>query len=193
MSAAAAILAWVLKAVVAWGASPVPAEERARAEEVRQRVAESVYRVAYDDDEPPIYRGAFGRARTALWMVSIGGEESRFLERILTGHCRPRECDHGVATGAMQVHLGPHGMQLLELTERLCGRADRDCYTRDDLFDDWSLQFRAAIHVYRTSGQGPMAWTRWQRASADAAAWYARNPPPATDEQVASGIMLAHE
>jgi hypothetical protein len=191
MSAGAAILAWVLLAVNAWGARPIPPEERVGADEVRQRAAEAIVDVAYDVDEEPIFRGDYGRARTALWMVSTGGEESRFLARILNGHCRPGECDRGLATGAMQVHLGPHGMRVLGDREAWCGSVADDCWTKADLVDDWSLQFRAGLHTYRTLG--PRAFTRWQRASAEAAAWYARNPPPATDEQVAGGVMLALE
>jgi len=192
MSASAAILAWVLMAVNAWGAKPLPPEEQ-RVDEVRQRAAESIYQVAYDADEAPIFRGNYGRARTALWMVSNAGEESRFLERIITGRCRPGECDHGAATGMLQVHLGPFGMRLVGDREAWCGRRAVDCWTRDDLLNDWSLQVRAALHVYRTPGQSERAWTRWQKARDDAAAWYAKNPPPATDEQVASGVVLAEK
>jgi hypothetical protein len=190
MSSGAAILAWVLLAVNAWGAKPLPPEEQ-RVDEVRQRAAESIYQVAYDADEQPIFRGNYGRARTALWMVSTAGEESRFLERIINGHCRPGECDHGAATGMMQVHVGQFGMRLLGDKETLCGRKTVDCWTRDDLLNDWSLQVRTGLHAYRT--QGPGAFTRWQRSSADAAAWYAKNPPPATDEQVANGVVLAEK
>jgi hypothetical protein len=186
MSAAAAVLAWVLLAVNSWGASPAPAGERT--EEVRQRAAESIFGVAYDADEPPLFQGNLGRARTALLLVSLGGEESRFQEHILSGRCKPSECDHGLATGMLQVHLGPHGLRFLGDKASQCNAKAIDCWTKDDLVNDWSLQPRTALHVYRT--QGPMAFTKWQRASADAVKWYVQHPPPATDEMVMSGALI---
>lgn len=182
MTATSIIAAWLLAAINAWGASPIPQSELAHADEVRQRAADSIVTVAYDADEPPVYQGPNGRGLTAVLLASLAGEESRFLERILTGHCIMPECDGGAATGGMQVHLGRYGMRFLGPKETLCSKSDRDCYTKDDLINDWSLQFRTGVHVYRT--QGPFAFTPWRKATAQAHDWVAKHPVPLSDAEV---------
>ncbi len=182
MTAYETMTAWILGAVQAWGASPVPIDERPRVDEIRQRVADDIAAVAYDADEPPVFQGEHGRARTALLLVSLGGEETRFKEHILEGHCKLGECDHGFATGMLQVHLGPYGLRLLGPRAAQCGAKSVDCWTKDDLVNDWSMQVVTGLHVYRT--QGPRAFTMWQKASIDAASWYVKNPPPVADDDV---------
>jgi hypothetical protein len=191
MSAGAAILAWVLMAVNAWGAKPIPQDEVARVDEVRQRAAESIYQVSYDVDEVPLFQGNHGRARTALLLTSIEALESRFLNRILTGHCIKPECDNGRAWSGFQIHLGPHGLRFLPGGKAAqCFVRSPECFGAQELTDDWSLQTRAGLAIYRTN---PRQFSTWLEANSQANAWYAKNPPPATDEQVASGVVLAEK
>jgi hypothetical protein len=189
MSAGAAILAWVLLAVNNWGAKPLPPEEQ-RVDEVRQRAAESIYQVAYDVDEAPVYRGAYGRARTALLLTSIEGLETRFAEHILYGHCRPDECDSGHAVSGLQIHLGRYGIRLVDDKAAQCVTPMAKCYQAYELVDDWDLAHRVGLHIYRTN---PRQYSTLLPALRQANEWMAKNPPPATDEQVANGVVLAEK
>jgi hypothetical protein len=184
MSPHAAVVAWLLMAINAWGASPAPAGEST--DEVRQHAAESIVAVAYDAYEPPVYQGAHGRARTAVLLASISGLESRFAENVIAGHCYSWQCDshNGVAqaTGLMQVHAGRYGVRLVGDGAALCATFGADCYLAQELVANVSLQVRAGLHIYRT--QGPRAYTTGLAAIRQANEWVATHAPPAADVDV---------
>jgi hypothetical protein len=180
-----AIVAWLLLAINAWGASPIPAKERDQVAAYRQRAAEEFAAVAYDPDEPPLYRGAYARALTALDTVSIASLESRIQERIARGDCRRWECDHNdkgsaTAVGLMQAHPGEHGLRFLPAgkAER-CGRDAADCWKIDELAASDREQIRAGVRILRTQGYG--AFARSGDARAQAVEWLAKHPPPVAD------------
>lgn len=181
MNAHAAVVAWLLSAINAWGAAPLPQTEAAHAEEVRGRTADAIMAVAYDAEEPPVYQGHYGRARTALLLASIESLESRFLERILNGHCRPDECDSGHAVSGLQIHMGRYGIRLIGDKAAQCLVPMADCYRAAELVDDWVLAERIGIHIYRTN---PSQYSTVLPALRQATAWVAKNAPPALDDDV---------
>jgi hypothetical protein len=177
------IAAWLLVAITAWGAAPIPAAEAAHTAEVRRAIAEDFVAVAYATDEPPIYAGSTGRAVTALNLVSIAALESRFLERILLGHCHPGECDGGKAVGMMQVHPGPYGLHLSSDGKAAqCRATSLYCIDAQEIVADWTLQIRAGLHILRT--QGWSAFSPSAAAREQAAEWLAKHPPPLNDAEV---------
>jgi hypothetical protein len=177
-----AIVAWLLLAINAWGAAPIPREEREQVAAYRRQVAEDVAAVAYDPNEPSFYSGPYGRASTALTIVSIAALETRFVERIALGHCRPKECDHGKAVGLMQAHPGPHGMRLWRNEKPVaeqCGADSAECWDVQDLAQDPVEQIRAGLHILRVQGFG--AFTRASDMRAQAVEWMGKHPPPVAD------------
>lgn len=180
MTALSQITAWLLLAIEAWAAVP----RQPNADEIHERVAEAIVAVAYDQAEPPVYQGDYGRARTALLLASIAGLETRYLERVITGHCVPGECDNGHAFGMLQQHVGRFGVRLVGGRAALCFVAASDCYSAMELVDDLTLQVRVGLHVYRT--QGVRAYTPGLKAQAQANLWIVAHAPPATDVEVMS-------
>jgi hypothetical protein len=179
------ILSWLLRAIVSWSAI-VPASDLGRATEVRTQAAEDILLVAYDPLEPPFYTGPYARANTAILIASIAALESRFLERIIRGHCQPYECDGGHAVGLMQVHPGPYGIRLLsngkaeQCRYTSLVRYDDSCLTIQELAQDEIGQIRAGLHILRT--QGFRAFTRHEEMRRQANEWMQRHPPPVTDK-----------
>lgn len=181
MSAIETISAWLLSAITAWGAVPKPEH----ADEIHQRIADSITQVAFDPEEPPIYKGDHGRAWTALVLASIGAEETRFAENVLTGHCKRSQCDNGHATSAWQIHTGRFGVRLLGDKYEQCRTYAGDCYRPEELIANWSIAARVGLHVYRT--QGPTAYTTGLKAISQASAWMHAHPAPLKDDEVMGG------
>jgi hypothetical protein len=206
MIAKAKVVAWLLAAVNAWGASPIPIDERDTAADTRAAVASDMASVAYDSDEPSLYpREVAGRAHTALLETSIAALESRFRADIISGHCKSFECDpqrnaktgkiEPMAVGLLQIHAGLFGIRLVGAKAVRCDRRGEDCLTAFDLARDEVAQIRVGLHLLRTQGlagftgegtvEGPVSAARRQQADD----WLAKHPAPATDAEVmAEGI-----
>jgi hypothetical protein len=182
----AKIVAWILLAVNAWGSSPVPAADRQRTGELRGNIAEDMVAVAFDEREPPLYKGPLARALTALTLTSIASLETRFDERVIRGDCKPWQCDHsgGVfhAVGLMQVHPGPHGLRLIGTKAEQCRSDSDDCRTFEDLAQDEIGQIRSGLHILRTQGYG--AFSPAAKAREQVSEWLVKHPVPVTDAQV---------
>jgi len=182
MSASAAIVAWLMVAINTWAWAPVPASQAARAAETRARAADSIVAVAYDVDEPPVTHGAWARARTALLLASIESLESRFLERVLNGHCAKPECDNGAAWSGFQIHLGRHGLRLTgDGKATQCFIRAADCFGAQELTDDWTLAAKAGLHIYRTE---PRQYSTLAPATQQAKEWLRAHPVPVEDAEV---------
>lgn len=181
MTALAKLTAWVLMAINAWGAAPIPPSQVQRVAEVREHVADSLIAVAYDVDEPPIHPGPWGRAKTVVLFTSIFALETGFVERNIVGHCIKPACDNGTSWGLAQMKVPPYGFRLVGTGFAYCFKRSADCWSVPELLDDWTLQVRSAFHMYRTLG--PQQWTTYPRAVAQAKEWLAKNPPPAEDSE----------
>lgn len=190
MTAFVKIVGWLLLAVQAWGA-PVRKDARAEADADRMQIALDIASVVYDPAEPPLYRGPDGRARTGMLLASIGALETRFVERIVRGHCHPHECDGGLAVGLLQIHAGPFGIAYRGTGAMQCTAKSDECLSAADLARSVPDQVRMGLHILRTQGlsgftgegaeEGPAATAR--RAQAEG--WVKAHPPPVLDGAVA--------
>jgi len=178
------------------GRTPTDAEQLAIS--ARFEVAQEIADVAYANEEPPLYRGEYGRARTAALLASVFIFESRLSPRIRAGHCGPQECDSGRAVGVAQLWPGKHGMRLTSTGYRYC-TADENvsfCDGPADLVAHEAKAVRYALRILRARGlssylgegfDGPA--TKLRRDTA--ARWMAERQPPLTDAEVARAELAA--
>jgi hypothetical protein len=189
MSAAAvqAVAAWLTLALTHW--TPAPrGETHDMFVAERGIVADAIAGVTYDPAEPPIYKGRDGRARTALLIASIASYESGLQPRLAQGLCKPGECDHGLATGLLQTHMGTYGLVLLPGAGfRYCGTPEPACVTADTVKGNEGLQVRVALHflrmggIGRYTGEGDANGLAARRRTMRAETWIMRHPAPPDD------------
>jgi hypothetical protein len=161
---------------------------RSDASVVHELAVEAASDVAFDPDEQPVVDGAAPRSRTALRLLAIAIHESGLQPRLWRNHCRPRECDGGRATGELQLHLGPFGVELRgDRWVRPCVAGEITCVTSADVLADHREGFRVALHLLR--GGGLPGYTG-QPMSGPAPSWILsveerflaqRPPPPGAD------------
>ena len=169
-------------------------EDAARREvdEVRSAAVGAALDVALEPGEAPLYSTEGGRATTALELLAIATHETGLQPRLWHGVCRPRECDGGRATGELQLHLGPYGVQLVgDKWVRPCTGlglgGDHGCLGPKDVLEDHAAAFRIALHILRGGGlpgytgqpaSGPApTWVRNVMAE-----WLAGHPAPAMSD-----------
>lgn len=97
-------------------------------------LAEAVARVAYDPDEPPLFAGPHGRAKTALLLLSVAYHESGFRRDVGTGELRG---DHGRSCSYFQFNIGTG--------TNLAG------HTCDDLLASHEVAARDALKLVRVA------------------------------------------
>lgn len=127
------LAAWLLGAMVTW--SP-PAVHREGAEEARARyesIADDIAFVSLDPDEPPVFEGTSGRAKTALLVAAIASYESGYRKDVDTGQVRG---DHGKSWCIMQIQVR--------------GKT-AEGWTGEDLVEERKRCVRAALHRIRAS------------------------------------------
>lgn len=110
-------------------------------------IARDAATVAFDPNEPPLYKDVAPRVRTALLLLSIDSSESQFRADVDAGKCREGECDGGTAVGGTQVHPG----QGITLIPGAGYRYDRHGAHAADLIQDRVLLFRVTLHMARDS------------------------------------------
>jgi hypothetical protein len=137
------LIAWLTGAMLAW-TLPQPQHdvERARYE----RIAEDAVRVAYDPEEPPLFRGDQARARTATLLVAWASYESNFRASVDDGRERG---DGGAAWCLMQVH--PEVGIVLE--QGAGYYFDASGLKGHDLVRSRETCFRVALHMLRASSR----------------------------------------
>jgi hypothetical protein len=146
---------------------------------VRELAVQSALNVALDLSETPLFEGPSARARTALEIIAIEVHETGLQPRLWRGECRKSECDGGLATGELQLHLG-RGLELVgDRWVRPClqGSPER-CWTSEAVLEDHEAAARIALHILRGGGltgytgqgrDGPAPrWIRGVMASAGA-------------------------
>lgn len=124
--------------------SPFPEarETHEQRDERYRAIAEDVAAVVFDPAEAPVYRGPFGRVRTAGLVVAVAWMESGFARDVDLGPCAPGrvragQCDHGRSASMWQIKVGR-------------GRT-REGWTQADLFADRRKAIRAALRGLRSS------------------------------------------
>jgi hypothetical protein len=101
------IVAYLVSAMLAWAPTSNHAMYDANQQVTRDRynsIATDIAAVAMDPAEPPLFEGENGRVETALVLLSVAFWESGFAARVDDGHCRPGECDGGLAVSLWQIH-----------------------------------------------------------------------------------------
>ena len=205
MSVSATMIAWFLLAINAWGSSPIPKAEQERVSQVRQRVAEAMFSVAYDPDEPSIYTRdeRHGRAHMGILLVRIAALESGFDELLIAGKCKPHRCDNGKATGMMQIHTGEWGIRLVGDKARRCEKKDffdqvavgTVCLQPKELVKDEETQIRMGLHILRTQGLSGYLGEGTEEGEVSALRripanrWMIEHPAPVTDSEVLSDYL----
>ncbi len=191
-----------LMAVFGHHATPAPAcanpkactaEEQADRDDVstvRLEAARSITTVAYDMNEPPLFKGPKARARTALRLAIVGAHETGLRPRLVRGDCHPGECDGGKAAGTMQIHPGEFGLRLVGTGIRQCDAPGPDCIKREDLLADQTLTMRVALHILRSlglsryTGEGAEEGEVSQTIRDWESGWWAAYPLRASDSDV---------
>lgn len=118
------------------------------AEQREQRyasIAEDLWAVAYDPEQPPIYAGPQGRAATVALVLAVAYMESGFAPDVDKGPCyRGKKggpywsrCDGGRSACMMQLNIG--------------NGTTAEGWSQEDLFADRQKCFRAAIRKLRGS------------------------------------------
>jgi hypothetical protein len=98
-----------------------PAVARARYE----RIAGEIVSIAFDEANPPLFRGEEGRLKTALLLASIASFEGGYHKWVEDGTCNtrlfladhPRECDGGAAWSNWQLHMYRYVIRSGEMTQ----------------------------------------------------------------------------
>jgi hypothetical protein len=147
-------------------------EARARYE----RIASDITSVAFDEKNPPLFKGQDGRLKTAFALASIASFEGGYHKWVENGDCnspefqaqqkdRPRrECDGGAAWSNFQIHMYNYVIKDGELTQaqylenslaaedREWMRAHKDEIIRGkDLAADPKLAVQIAYYLVRYS------------------------------------------
>jgi hypothetical protein len=107
-------------------------ERKEEAQERYERMAQAIVRNAYNPEERPLFAGADGRARTALWMAAVAWGESSFRRDVTEGEGPHGKGDHGQSFCAMQIHLP--------------GATTYEGMTGKDVLASYDSCFRAGLH-----------------------------------------------
>jgi hypothetical protein len=201
MTAHALILSWLISALTSFTITPKEDADRLVMEQARTEVASEVLAVAYDRNEPPLYKGPDGRARTAALLEVIATLETRIAAHIREDRCRSYECDpDGMgghqAVSIMQIHPGKSGILLTPLGYRRCSSRDASCLHRSDLARNEEVAIRLALHMLRQDGLAsycgePVAGEVTEKRRSETRKWLAKSPPPTLDERVLAEVETA--
>ncbi|HZU82490.1 MAG TPA: hypothetical protein VE987_06225 [Polyangiaceae bacterium] len=182
-----ALTAYLLTAMLAWMPTKnQKARETADAALARyQSIASDVATVALDPAEPPLFKGADGRTKTALVLLSVAWWESAFRPDVDSGNCKPPECDNGHAFTLWQLHpedgfIFDGDVYTFARNRTPAWRADHasEIFDGAALLRDRKLAAKIALHMMRYSvlhsgglgiytgenGNGPKAKQRMDHA-----------------------------
>lgn len=158
---------------------------------VRLEIARAAVAVAYDTAEAPLFRGKYGRARTALRLATVDAHESG-LQPIIVHGCNPDR--DGPACGPGQVHPGTYGLRLTTDKIVLCDKPGPGCLDATDLLADPVLMQRVMLRILRlgglglytgegaTEGEASLTIREWESG------WWRSHPAPTPDAEVISAL-----
>jgi hypothetical protein len=157
----AAMLAWIpVHNLTQYGETEVEAKARMRS------IAEDVVSVALDANEPPSFKQADGRVKTALLQVAIASMETGYQKFVDDGSCnqvgyhadRRGDCDGRHAFSMWQIHVAGNGYILLEdgtLTSAMYAspeiKASHTIIRGPELLADRKTAIRVAQRIERDS------------------------------------------
>ena len=161
------LIQYIFAAMIAWTPLQSLTSYGETVDQVRARylaIASDIATGAMSPDEPPLFSGPSGRARTALLLASIGSFEGGWQRFVEEGDCnkdgfhadRRGNCDGGHAFTSWQIHV-PHG-GFLFVNGRLSNTIYASAYSKehpDDvitgqkLLADRKLAIRVAEQLIR--------------------------------------------
>lgn len=124
-----------------------------------EEIADSAISVVYDENEKPIFRGEFGRARTLALLISVAWFESGFRKDVDLGVGELARGDNGKSWCMMQVNLGKPNPLTGKTSHRVVLTDDKVEITNDksigfggeDLIFDRKSCFKVGLHMIRKS------------------------------------------
>jgi len=205
---------WVVNRMVSWlppGRSLVK-DARETPEVGKQRyeeIANALISVIYDPEEPPIFSGKYGRARTLALILSVAYFESGFRKDVDLGIGPLARGDNGQSWCMMQVLLGRPGLDGNTRTRILLnGHAYKmtsdpnEGWGGNELVTDRMKCFRIGLNLIRKSffsctqipiedrlsvygaGKCLVNWAPSRYRVKKAQDWLTNDKPPLTDREV---------
>jgi hypothetical protein len=159
------IIAWVVAFLVTNappGAPQYIPEAKESADETVARydsIAHDLVEVVYDENEPPLFKGEHGRAKTIAILESIAWHESGKALRkdVDTGEGRRARGDSGGSVCLMQINVGKgRTPRYNTVKKRFAYRGDPESeliegYTADELLSDRKKCFLTGLRLARES------------------------------------------
>lgn len=153
---------WAYKQIVKWsppGKSHYTKETQSDAEKRYSEIASDAVAVVYDPNEPSLFKGENGRARTLALLLSVASSESDFRSDVDTGVGRHSKGDGGKSWCLMQVQLSKAGKDGKTSTRVLLDPDGGFRFSYDpkeglggeDLVKDRKMCFRVALRMMKRS------------------------------------------
>lgn len=137
------LIAWLSVAMHAW--VPTTTERQSH---FYDEIAYSAAEVAYDPEEPPLYKGSHAKAKTALLLLAIASYESTYVEEVQKGKIMSAS---GKAWCLMQIWI-PRGYNILLLPGSYFSYVKGGiAIGREELTQDIGVCLKTGLHFARLS------------------------------------------
>lgn len=134
------LLEWLLAAQFFW--NPAPTVDHSRYESI----AKDIVSVVYDNEEKALFKGEYGKAKTALLIDAIASLESFYREDVDNGTKRG-----GLGEVCIMQILLPYPSARIVLNEDTYTYSDNEGWSYSDLIADRKKCIRAGLHKVRES------------------------------------------
>lgn len=204
------VVSWASKKITVWSPPgrtfyPDALETSEEALSRYRSIANDALSVAFDPQEAPLFKGPYGRMRTAALILAVARSESGFRKDVDFGLGPHSKGDGGQSWCLMQVKLGMavKGRTKLRLSMQKEGvkyNTDDSSWGGEDLISDRQKCFRAGLHIMRnsflfcahlpveerlssyTSGSCDNGKDSSKVRVGSAMRWLSVSPPPASDQ-----------
>lgn len=140
------LVLWLVTAMLRWTLPEAQHEAHRARYEV---IAENIVEVAFDSEEPPLFKGRDGRAKSAVTIAAVASLESFFSEHVERGEDGYR--GHNAKSWCyMQVNVNG-GRIAMRGPELAWVTSDKPGWSGPDLAGDQQKCFRAGLHILRES------------------------------------------
>lgn len=136
------LLVWLVSAMLRW---TLPETQHEAATARYTEIAQDAVDVAFDPEEPPLFKGPNGKIETVALMLSIASYESSFSEDVDRGVMRG---DGGRSWCLMQINVGKDRVLM---TGDVYARGRDLGWSGPDLVEERQRCFRTGLHMMRES------------------------------------------
>lgn len=190
------VVSWLVSSMVAVAppakfargrTAPEAVETEDQAKARYAQLADAIATVAYDPQERPAFDGEFGRAKTAMVLLSVAFWESSFRKDVATGAARG---DHGRSCTYFQFNIGKgkttsgHTCDEL-LADPVMAARDALSMVRSSMSTCTAVSPMDRLSMY-TSGTCRVGEGRAQIRYSSAMRWLHRSPAPERDNKILS-------